>query len=167
MGFSLPSPATLQLCMAMASYSVQNPECLYGSSPLPVQASDFPDNVCLDLPGQSLSAPVMALASGATISNSPKAWSACGILLILLLLQPVRHTRSEESLHSSASSLSHMCFVKAHREELWMSVDSPCVWGSQEGFTDMPAYTPVFSKVYLLSSSLEDSSVLILLTLHQ
>lgn len=84
--------------MAMASYSVKLPECLYGSPPLPVQASDFTDDVCLDLPGESQSAPVTALAPGATISNSPEAWSACGIVLILLLLQPLWHMRAVESV---------------------------------------------------------------------
>lgn len=77
------------------------------------------------------------------------------------------HACCRKCLHSPASNLSHTCFVKPHQKELWMSIDSPSVWGSQEGFTDMLAYTTVFSKVYLPSSYLKDSTVLILLTLHQ
>lgn len=125
----------------------------------------LPDNVYLDLTGESLSAPLslfgprshhLKLSQGLEYLWSTAPPSSC-----------VTHTCCRDCPHSPASTLSHMCFVKAYREELCMSVDSPCVWRSQEGFTGMLEYTPVFSKVYLLFSYFEESSALLLLTLHQ
>lgn len=75
------------------SYSVKNPGCLYVSAPLPVQVSGFTYNECLDLTGESLSSALLSLLQPqvVTTSYSLKAWSTCGVLLILLLSACLAH----------------------------------------------------------------------------
>lgn len=82
-------------------YSLKNPECLCGSTLLPE---------LLDLIGKSLSSALLSLLQiqVASTSYSLKAWSACGVLLILQPSAYLAH-RCHESISIFLPPVFQMC----------------------------------------------------------